>query len=200
MGGGRSLICLAPARKSAGWTEPLTAGGKGGGGEHISASRRFLRGVNEQGKMSMLTTTEAAYIAGLLDGEGCLAIYRRSKTSYVCLLRVAMTHKATLDWLSVRLKTSVKKRSSTMNKDTAFSVTTSDPKIIKVLLEATEPFMITKKANARLLLDYINKVQNKEREDLQIYAEISSVLNARGEGANERKLDIAAAVLKFAKG
>lgn len=53
-----------------------------------------------------LSPAELAYIAGLIDGEGCLLIYRkkdsRGTKHYRCILRVSNTSRRVIEWLRDR--------------------------------------------------------------------------------------------------
>lgn len=56
--------------------------------------------------ITTLTPEERAYIAGLIDGEGCICVMavgpHRYKTVYP-IVQIGMTSKGVLDWLSKRL-------------------------------------------------------------------------------------------------
>ena len=61
--------------------------------------------------MRELTDIEAAYIAGLIDGEGCLAIIRQKNSNcrggyaYRCGLRFANSNQAIVEWLAEKVGT-----------------------------------------------------------------------------------------------
>jgi len=51
--------------------------------------------------MNKMTNEQCAYIAGIIDGEGCISFSKNSQTehSYTIVFRVAITHLGILKWL-----------------------------------------------------------------------------------------------------
>ena len=44
-----------------------------------------------------LTVTEAAYLAGLIDGEGCITIVREKSNHYRCVIQIVLTSSILID-------------------------------------------------------------------------------------------------------
>ena len=148
---------------------------------------------------SNLTETQKAYIAGFFDGEGCLSYYKmKSKSSirgwtFVGCAYMTNTHLETI----IALKTMigfgcVRKRnvySYSGNRKETWNISFS-PRQLNVLLKAIYPYLITKKQQARIMLDYLatlkwgrganNPLSEKEityREELFV---VFKRLNRRG--------------------
>lgn len=46
--------------------------------------------------------TELAYMAGIIDGEGCISLYYNTKQQYACSLQVGSTSTELMSWIHER--------------------------------------------------------------------------------------------------
>lgn len=116
--------------------------------------------------MKMLTATEAAYIAGILDGEGTIVITfreprktcREISTNLNIQVVVVMTSKETIDWLGATTGTEAnvyftKSRNSKHRSSWAWRLPIGEA---RELLPQCLPYMVTKKRNAEILIELID--------------------------------------------
>jgi hypothetical protein len=111
-----------------------------------------------------LMTTELAYIAGLLDGEGSLFIQsmgRRRGKEYLCpAIRVAMTHEGVVTWLANKLGIARATRLPPRNSDRfihgslpAYEVTLSGKRAQR-LARAVLPYLLVKVKQAEIISSF----------------------------------------------
>ena len=118
--------------------------------------------------MRELTDIDAAYIAGLVDGEGCLSIVRQKNSNcrggfaYRCGFRIASSNQSIMEWLSdtigagcvkshqPKMRNSKRQWSLDLWSDDAAALTTR-------LL----PFLRIKRPNAELLLAFQNALTQR---------------------------------------
>lgn len=115
-----------------------------------------------------LTPTQKAYIAGFFDGEGCLSYYKmKSKSSirgwaFVGCAYMTNTHLETIIALKNMIGFGcVRKRnvySYTGNRKETWNISFS-PRQLKILLKAISPYLITKRQQAKIMLDYLNTLK-----------------------------------------
>ena len=110
--------------------------------------------------MNKLTETQAAYIAGLLDGEGCISYYNVSNGNgyrgYSTRIKVAMTDANPVYWLKDILGCgfiTVREREAQYRR--VFEWQTKSRVDIADVLEAVFPYLIVKKEQAKLLLNFL---------------------------------------------
>lgn len=150
-------------------------------------------------RVKTLTATQAAYIAGMIDGEGCISISRKKDLSmkrgvaYRLVVIIASTNTEVLPWIAeVTGVGHVKKivnRWQLTHKDAynwhVWSVKAAE------LLKQTLPYMIIKKQQALLGIEFIESkrdgVGKKGLSDAEWAAQVSTydqmkVLNKRGIG------------------
>ncbi|MEV6600574.1 hypothetical protein AB0M36_27555 [Actinoplanes sp. NPDC051346] len=106
--------------------------------------------------VSALSLTELAYIAGLIDGEGCLLIYRkrdpRGGLHFRCILRVSNTSQRVIEWLQLRLGGGAQAGQPPQpNHLRVFHWRCEGPRMA-ALLVAVRPFLVIKPELADLLL------------------------------------------------
>lgn len=112
-------------------------------------------------KCKQLTKTQAAYIAGILDGEGCITLSRSGKYLRP-LVSVVNTKKELLEYLVTSTglgKVLVSKRpSKTSNIPYRWQIWSKQSSLflIQVL-----PFLVIKKQQAILLLNFANRSNTK---------------------------------------
>jgi len=148
-----------------------------------------------QGSMKKLTETEKAYIAGLLDGEGCIGVFRqkiKNRThEYNFGARVIITNSnfPVICWL--KEKTGIgcayeynKSYKENWNKVHRWQVTSRKA---RTFIKTIYPYLIIKKeiANVVLKLPVHKKWEGRERTINQYQAqykifELAKVMNKRG--------------------
>ncbi len=129
---------------------------------------------------SGVSGTTSAYAAGLVDGEGCITIQRisRPKQGYcIYQLRViiANTEHVMLDWLQLHFGGSVQQKAEKRvnRKDCwMWSIVSHQAELF---LEKILPYMVTKKARAKIAIEYRNSLPEgrsatllKEREEVAL--------------------------------
>jgi hypothetical protein len=146
----------------------------------------------------MITETDKAWLAGFWDGEGSITIFTHTEKNgreKICpTINVTNTHEGViahvvelLDKLGTSFAVQTRKRDSDKYKD-AYHVSTRNMQYIKVVLEAIYPYLVCKKAQAILVLRYVNKkLEQREthgrprydEDDFEIQ-EQCQILNKRG--------------------
>ena len=111
--------------------------------------------------MPSWTDTELAYLAGIIDGEGCFSISTVRK-HHGARLDVVNTNARLIDWLHQRFDGTVIFRDHPGDHvwkwKPSFTWTLCGRNMMDVLT-AIAPFMIIKDAQARLLLEYLETVR-----------------------------------------
>lgn len=142
------------------------------------------------------SVSDTAYIAGIIDGEGCIGIYYGKDKGYFVQLTIVNTNKELLDWLGQRLHAnSVKslKDKRPRNKQ-SFSLTVDRMRAFEVLTRV-RGLLIVKRKQVDLALEF-KEWQNARKtdksgcghrayseEELQIcrnFANQSKILNRKG--------------------
>jgi hypothetical protein len=105
---------------------------------------------------SAWTSTDLAYLAGLLDGEGTLGVYGRTekgRREYVVACVVANTSTTLMEWLVTKFGGSYKARKQT-NKGwkVCYGWSIHDRRKIADLLPHVLPYLVIKKEQAELML------------------------------------------------
>ena len=113
-----------------------------------------------------MSMTEAAYLAGIVDGEGSLTVFfrkprvesREANEQLSVQFVVSMTHEPTIRYIADITETQdrvyfVKSRSEKHKHQFAWRPRLSDSKEI---LRQIEPYMITKKRNAQIFLELLD--------------------------------------------
>lgn len=124
---------------------------------------------NEQG--SSLTDVECAWLAGLMDGEACLGVYRarrspqKHRIRYSARVTISTTSPELKDHLMATLKRlegvkplAIKRNVREMGNykcSEAWNIVTGSNKQTHVLLKAVLPYLIEKRVQAELTLEYI---------------------------------------------
>jgi hypothetical protein len=106
--------------------------------------------------VTALAPTDLAYIAGLIDGEGCLLIYRkrdrRGALHFRCILRISNTSQRVIDWLQLRLGGGAHAgRHTKAGHLPVFHWRCEGPRMAALLL-AVRPFLVIKPELADLLI------------------------------------------------
>jgi hypothetical protein len=113
----------------------------------------------------MRTEAEKAYLAGILDGEGCVGVAWREGKYLTPTIQVVNTNPILLDWLHDRYGGSVRGRPDVrLNRKPSFCWTVCGQKALTVLRDA-RPYLLLKTEQADILLA-IPRQSTKERDVL----------------------------------
>ena len=130
------------------------------------------------------TAAETGYIAGIIDGEGCIGVYRSSDRDRTFFLQItiANTNIAVLEWLKNKFGCGYLAPQSTSktrpkNKQ-SYSLEVSRMKAYEILLRVL-PYLIIKKTQAHLGLKF--KVWQNGRKPSGEYRPYSEQDNKTGE-------------------
>jgi len=111
-----------------------------------------------------LSLAEVAYLAGLIDGEGTIGIYRQTGTkSYSLKLRITNSSPALLQWLRPRFGGGVgKARKQRPWHRQTWQIVIYQEKAAE-LIELCRPFLVIKTAQADLGLRFIDEISRSKR-------------------------------------
>jgi hypothetical protein len=113
-----------------------------------------------------LSDTELAYIAGIIDGEGCIGGYL-SNTGFVIQLLIANTNKELMDWLSDKLAYNLYTTKAEKHKR-SWRIAVSGSKAIAIL-SRVRPYMVAKAAAADVALSFpLNPGKNRITEEARL--------------------------------
>lgn len=131
----------------------------------IKANKAYHRIANPENIYKQLTEAERGYIAGLIDGEGTVALYNHdtkytsTKTYNYRLPRVAIgnTNMEVITWLGKKLGGStkeVKRNKKRENEQNFWIWTLASGYRIRQLLQVILPYLIIKREQALRVLNY----------------------------------------------
>jgi hypothetical protein len=102
-----------------------------------------------------LTDIEAAYIAGLIDGEGTITISGPEDTPPMLRVSINMTNQAVLEWLAGKLSTScyANPRQPRRNWSPQFKVQITAWAAVRLCARLL-PFLIVKKTHAEIAIEF----------------------------------------------
>lgn len=159
---------------------------------------RRLAIVGPLESMSEFRDQDLAYAAGLIDGEGCIGIYRLGN-HYRANVNVQMTHEAAVRWLHEHFAGTFRAISKVgmgnREKQHRWDLHQKD-KIVS-FISSVYPFLIVKRLQALVVLEYCKRFPSKlpgtryseeEKEEMRRYYQIMSVANSRGPGSNDNKV------------
>lgn len=139
-----------------------------------------------------LSDTEKAYIAGIIDGEGSLSIgnmrsnVRKRIANFKPVIRVAVTNPDLPLYLKEKIGGGITiVEHKTVNLKTQYAWYISGKKNIVVLLQLLMPYLIIKKKQAQLFLEYFKTTYNYERRNL-----ITGQFNPIPKSVIKRRLEI----------
>jgi hypothetical protein len=115
---------------------------------------------------------ESAYIAGIVDGEGCIGIYLKKNRGYLIQLTIVNTHKELLVWLGKMFHANACKSlpdKRPRNKQ-SFAITVDRMRAFKVL-QRIQPYLIVKRKQADLAI---------QKETCKYFVQESRLLNQKG--------------------
>ena len=109
--------------------------------------------------------TDLAYTAGIIDGEGCIGIYKhpsqssKDKIRYTLTITVAMTNEWTIQWLRFAYGGSVKSQQRPLRK--RVWIWTVEAQQALVFLKLISPYLHLKHPQAELAIKF---QENKKRQ------------------------------------
>jgi hypothetical protein len=131
---------------------------------NVSSDLSLPREAATPKKMPIWSKTETAYIAGIIDGEGCIGIYRSSSHDRTFFLQITIvnTNITLLEWMKKKfgcgyLTSQSKSKAHPKNKQ-SYSLEVSRMKAYEILLRVF-PYLIVKKPQANLGIEF-KKWQN----------------------------------------
>ena len=99
------------------------------------------------------TATDLAYLAGLIDGEGCFVLHDHGNHKFGCSLAIGNTDPRMTEWLRARFGGSVGIESRGSRCKLVYRWTAS-AKDLDSIIQAVLPFLIIKRDRAELILAY----------------------------------------------
>lgn len=167
-------------------------------GQAISWKAKELKmpkkiGYRKLNHFKELTNEEAAWLAGLIDGDGCLTYSNDKRNGAIRpILSIANTHENTMKWIHKRLELS-KLIKSKDNWRPRFSIGISAFRTLKYLLLQIAPYLRIKKKQAKLMLEFIEvKIQrNNHSRLIEIRDEtyrLNGLTGSNGQGDKHQNL------------
>lgn len=146
--------------------------------KHVLGETEFYKRVKPkvplkefQTRVDALSEVEKAYLAGLVDGEGSVGLYRTNKSVLVRFNLVTNTDKNLINYVEslVGGEFTYWTDKDKWNRLRCCMVQIQHRELIRVLLSALVPYMVSKKGKAKLVLDFIDQrlEQNQHRITLE---------------------------------
>lgn len=121
-----------------------------------AARARYRRGT----KANELTATQAAYMAGLVDGEGTIMLYRRRQYAALRLV-VSNTNAAVLDWCATTMGVGdVQWKHRGNEKHRAAGMWSANSDAAEGIIAQMLPYLVIKRQQAELALDFRQRIRN----------------------------------------
>lgn len=155
--------------------------------------------------MRIVSESELAYFAGVLDGEGTFAVYN-SGGHYHSVVCFGSTSEELITWALSRFGGFSYDSPQTGNREDSKQWKLQSRTAISCLLPSIIPFLVVKHLHAQLLLKFCSQFENcsggrrltqEETELRNAYCTLFSSLNAVGTGSSDKKLEV---VRLFASG
>lgn len=143
---------------------------------------------------NILSDLDCAYLAGLVDGEGSILLYRRETTAKFRVV-ITSTFISVLDWIKEKtgIGSIVKKNCYSDKHKLAYHWQVNSEAAISVIKQI-EPYLIIKKNQAAVAMDFQEKLSDpqwKSKTEWQIrYLDLMQLLNKRGPDSVEECLTI----------
>ena len=144
--------------------------------------------------MGVIIRNDMAYLAGILDGEGCFSLQLSGHT-YRNTIQVSTTSRALRDWLHGQFSGGSSDVDATDSTEELFVwVLASKPKIAE-LLPHVIPLLIIKRLHASILLEFCQKFNvgkggtytEAQYADMHRYHQLLMLANSKGPGSNNIK-------------
>ncbi len=147
--------------------------------------------------ITALLQHEAAYIAGIMDGEGCISIHRKKNVrgtspTFALFVNVTNTERKLLEWIQAKVGAGVitPKPKSNSNWKLCHQLVFRTEEI-ESFLKAVLPYMIVRETQAKLMLEFLT-IEWKQtgdqktkpsavRIEQELIQEEIEVLNKRGQ-------------------
>jgi hypothetical protein len=139
------------------------------------------------------------YLAGIIDGEGCITVGRGIRENgvinYNSIVMVTNTNKAVIEWLHEQFGGMYygSKPNNLVSKP-SYRWRLLKKKDIELLLLAIIPYLIIKKEQAKVLLEFVRLPRNDDVQKRQELCNKIQALNKRGISVETNMQDTAKAV------
>ncbi len=111
--------------------------------------------------MPIMSKLTAAYVAGLIDGEGCLEI-QKEDSKYQARIRVVMTDEIMIRWLKESFGGYFEKREfDNDNWKDAYGWTIKNNIMVKPFIEKIYPYLRLKKKQAGIIKEFLKTFNSK---------------------------------------
>jgi len=109
--------------------------------------------------MPVMSKLTAAYLAGLIDGEGSLEIRKKGR-KYEARIRVWMVNYELIKWLYDSFGGFLGKREFDNNCKTAYGWTIKGKKQVEPIIKKIRPYLKVKKNQAELIIKFLKTFDN----------------------------------------
>ena len=151
---------------------------------------KFIKGtpanVERYWRPYVLPVEELGYIAGFIDGEGCLSFHKEKGGSHSPFVSICNTNQEVIQWFKNKFDWGYKGYTDNRREKPKWNLEMRGMKRIVPLLLAIQPYLIVKKKQANLLLEFsksklgrIRKQKGELARELEIVQEIHR-LNKKG--------------------
>ena len=131
------------------------------------------------------------YLAGFIDGEGCIGIYKhkdnRTEKGYTLhsVVIISNTNKSLLEEINRITNGELRKRQKLRGNKQIYVIHLQDIQGILNLMKLINPYLLIKKEQSKLMIEFCkSRIKNKNRKytdrEYEI-AEIFTIINKRGE-------------------
>lgn len=134
-----------------------------------------------------LTNIQKGYIAGIIDGEGTIGLYK-SHNKISPRIQIGLTNYEALVSISALIGGNIQKRKKYYETDTQIWVYSMPVSSIREILSVIEPHLIVKKTQAQLMIVYLSYFKAEDRYSCMglkmaikdKFHQLFRVLNSRG--------------------
>lgn len=152
--------------------------------------------------LSVSHRSDISYLAGIIDGEGCLRIIKRSSGGWDVDLSVTSTCRVMLEHIQKSFGGTIARENRGGDNEQAYRWHIAAKPTLLNLLPILIPELVIKKMNAILLLDFCQRFSPGkgmkffpgEKILMDKYANLSSILNSVGRGSAELKQCVVTAI------
>lgn len=120
--------------------------------------------------MAEISTEDLAYVAGIIDGEGCIALWKNRETRYRKAISVTpgiglgMTDSLIIDFIYANFGGCISHSQPKGNRKLVTQYSINSRKELKKLLTSILPYLRLKKQQAKLVLEFI-EIREKKRKN-----------------------------------
>lgn len=120
-------------------------------------------------RIHSLLSKEKAYLAGLIDGEGSIGIYKTNCKTFFPKICVAMSHREVIVWCAGVFGCSLcisERRKERVHHKVIFSTVTSSTRNVHAVLSGILPFLQVKKEHASIVMSFCSrKIKRVEKSE-----------------------------------